>query len=101
MPGFLFNGPQDAPITLVLAHGAGAPMDSPFMETIAAGVANAGIRVARFEFPYMQRRHETGSRGAPDPGPVLVRSWRDAIDELDGGERLVIGVNRSAAESPA
>ena len=91
MPGFLFNGPKDAPITLVLAHGAGAPMDSPFMEAIAAGVAEAGIRVARFEFPYMHRRRETDSRGAPDPGPVLARSWRDAIDKLGGSERLVIG----------
>jgi predicted alpha/beta-hydrolase family hydrolase len=91
MPDFLFNGPSQAPITLVLAHGAGAPMDSIFMETIAKGVAKAGVRVARFEFPYMQRRRKTGSRNAPDPGPVLIQSWRDAIDELGGGERLVIG----------
>jgi len=91
MPDFLFNGPSDAPITLVLAHGAGAPMDSPFMETIAEGVAQAGIGVARFEFPYMCRRRTTGSRGAPDPSTVLIQSWRDTIDQLGGGHRLVIG----------
>jgi predicted alpha/beta-hydrolase family hydrolase len=50
MAEFLFNGLKTAAITLVLAHGAGGPMDSPFMETIAEGVARAGIRVARFEF---------------------------------------------------
>ena len=66
-------------------------MDSPFMETIAEGVAKAGIRVARFEFPYMRRRRETGKGGAPDPGPALMQSWRDTIEKLGGGKRLVIG----------
>jgi predicted alpha/beta-hydrolase family hydrolase len=91
IPEFLFNGPTTAALTLVLAHGAGGPMDSPFMETIAQGVAEAGIRVARFEFPYMRRRRETGKGGAPDSGPVLMESWRDTIAKLGGGERLVIG----------
>ena len=91
IPEFLFNGPPSAAITLVLAHGAGGPMDSPFIETIAQGVAKAGLRVARFEFPYMRRRRETGKRGAPDSGPVLMESWRETIAKLGGGERLVIG----------
>jgi predicted alpha/beta-hydrolase family hydrolase len=91
MAEFLFNGPKTAPLTLVLAHGAEGPMDSTFMETIAEGVAKAGIRAARFEFPYMRRRRETGQGGAPNPGPVLMQSWRDTIEKLGGGERLVIG----------
>ena len=91
MREFLFNGPPSAAITLVLAHGAGGPMDSPFMETVAQGVAKAGIRVARFEFPYMRRRRETGKGGAPDSGPVLMESWRETIEKLGGGERLFIG----------
>lgn len=66
-------------------------MDSPFMETIATGVAKARIRVARFEFPYMRRRRKTGSRGAPDREPALIQSWRDTIEELGGAKRLVIG----------
>jgi predicted alpha/beta-hydrolase family hydrolase len=45
MAEFLFNGLKTAAITLVLAHGAAGPMDSPFMETIAEGVARAGFRV--------------------------------------------------------
>src|ERR1700693_2869203 len=91
MAEFLFNGPKTAALTLVLAHGAGGPMDSPFMENIAGGAAKAGIRVARFEFPYMRRRRETGKGGAPDPGPALMQSWRDTIGELGDPRRLVIG----------
>jgi predicted alpha/beta-hydrolase family hydrolase len=88
---FLFEGPAKAPLTIVLAHGAGAPMDSPFMDTIARGLAAAGLRVARFEFPYMQARRQSGKRGAPDREPVLLQSWRDVVAELGGGARLIIG----------
>jgi predicted alpha/beta-hydrolase family hydrolase len=91
MAEFLFNGLKTAKITLVLAHGAGGPMDSPFMTTIAEGVSKEGIRVARFEFPYMRRRRETGKGSAPEPGPALMQSWREAIEKLGGVTRLVIG----------
>jgi predicted alpha/beta-hydrolase family hydrolase len=66
-------------------------MNSPFMRIVAEGVAAAGIRVARFEFPYMRRRRETGRGGAPDPPAVLLQSWRDTIEGLGDPERLVIG----------
>jgi predicted alpha/beta-hydrolase family hydrolase len=90
-PDFLFDGPEDSSLTLVLAHGAGAPMDSPFLNVIARGVGGAGFRVARFEFPYMRMRRLTGRRRAPDPGTVLEESWLAAIGGLGGGQRLVIG----------
>lgn len=86
----LFDGPDDAEITLILAHGAGAGMDSAPMQAFAEGLAAGGIRVARFEFPYMRRRRETGKRGGPDRPPVLIESWHRAIEEA-GGERVVIG----------
>jgi uncharacterized protein len=88
---FLSNGPADAQVRIVLAHGAGAAMDSPFMDTIATGLAQAGLRVARFEFPYMHARREGRSRGAPDREPVLLQTWRDVIAELGGGAHLVVG----------
>jgi hypothetical protein len=87
----LLDGPAGARTTLVLAHGAGAPMDSPWMNAVAAGLAARGVRVARFEFPYMQRRRAEGKSGAPDREPVLRTAWRAALDELGGGERLAIG----------
>jgi uncharacterized protein len=66
-------------------------MDTPFMRIVAQGVAASDIRVARFEFPYMRRRRETGRRGAPDAPAVLLQSWRDAIGALGDPDRLVIG----------
>lgn len=87
----LTNGPDDARDVLVLAHGAGALMDSPFMETVANGVADAGIRVVRFEFPYMAARRIDGKRRAPDREPVLRTTWLEVIEALGGGQRVVIG----------
>jgi uncharacterized protein len=90
---FLFDGPEPGAqgITVVLAHGAGAPMDSPFMNLMASGLAAEGLRVARFEFPYMRARREEGRNRPPDREPVLRAAWLSAISELGGGERLIIG----------
>ena len=88
---FLTDGPANAPDRCVLAHGAGAPMDSPTMEAIAAGVAAAGIQVVRFEFPYMRRRRDGGGRRPPDRQAVLLETWHEVIDALGGAKDLVIG----------
>lgn len=85
----LVDGPRRARAQLILAHGAGAPMDSPFMQTIAEGVARRGIRVVRFEFPYMQARR-AGRRPPPDRMPVLCRTFLDIL-EKHRHDRLVIG----------
>jgi uncharacterized protein len=90
-PEFLFDGPEDAPRTLVLAHGAGGPMDSPFLNRFASGVAAEGFRVARFEFPYMSARRHGGRRGAPDREPVLRESWLSAIRACGGGASVAVG----------
>ncbi|HYU30555.1 MAG TPA: alpha/beta family hydrolase [Thermoanaerobaculia bacterium] len=87
---WLWNGPEDGPL-IALAHGAGAPMDSPSLEALAKGLAAEGLRVARFEFPYMKARRTGGRRGAPDREPVLLDTWRTAVAELGGGPSLVIG----------
>ena len=75
----LIDGPAEAPATVLLAHGAGAPMDSPFMAAIAAGLAQRGWRVVRFEFPYMARMRETGRRQGPDRMPVLQEAFREQV----------------------
>ena len=86
----LFDGPETAPLTLILAHGAGAPMDSDFMAAFARGLGEAGLRVARFEFPYMAARRRGGGKRPPDRQPVLLETWRQAIAEVGSG-RFAIG----------
>ena len=81
-PEIVFHGSPRAPILIVLAHGAGAGMDSPFMEHVSSGLAERGLRVARFEFPYMQRSRQTGKRRPPDRAPVLLETWQAVIKKL-------------------
>ncbi|MBE0532879.1 MAG: alpha/beta fold hydrolase [Rhodospirillales bacterium] len=88
---FLFDGPDDAPATLALAHGAGAPMDSPFMVFFAEGLAARGLRVVRFEFPYMAGRRTDDRKRGPDRPDVLLAAWREAIGKLGDPGRLIIG----------
>ncbi|MGB8684353.1 MAG: alpha/beta fold hydrolase [Candidatus Binatus sp.] len=91
MAALIIDGPKAATKSFLFVHGAGAPMDSLFMQRVAEGVAASGVRVIRFEFPYMPRRRETGKGGAPEPPSVLMQSFRDAIGEAGGGSTLVIG----------
>ncbi len=78
MIDMLWNGPASSSSLILLAHGAGAPMDSPFMNTAAAGLAERGWRVGRFEFPYMAGRR-SGARRGPDRPDVLRQTWLDAV----------------------
>jgi uncharacterized protein len=63
----LWLRPDDAHAVLLLAHGAGAGMAHPFLESLAAALAAAGVATLRYQFPYM----EHGSR-RPDPPPILT-----------------------------
>ena len=75
----LIDGPDDAMASVLPAHAAGAPMNSPFMAAIAGGLAQRGWRVVRFEFPYMARMRETGRRQGPDRMPVLQETFREPV----------------------
>ena len=93
LPDLLVDAPPGgtAPaLTFAFAHGAGAPMDTPFMTFFAAALAARGWRVVRFEFPYMARRRREPKRPPPDRQTVLLDTWRQVIAEL-GPEKLVIG----------
>lgn len=87
---YLTDGPANGPVFL-FAHGAGGAMDTPFMDRVAKAMGERGIRVVRFEFPYMAARREGGKRGAPDRQPALLDSWRRVIQEHGGGANVVIG----------
>ncbi len=90
IPELLVDGPADAALTVALAHGAGAPMDTPFMAAFAEGLAERGHRAVRFEFPYMAERRRSGKRAGPNRAEILLETWRSVIGEL-GTANLVIG----------
>jgi predicted alpha/beta-hydrolase family hydrolase len=89
-PEFLVDGPVDAPRRIALAHGAGVGMDSPFMEFFAKRLGERGVRVVRFEFPYMAEYRRTRRKKPPDREPVLRDSWLKVVAAL-GAPGLVIG----------
>jgi predicted alpha/beta-hydrolase family hydrolase len=70
---------------VIFAHGAGAPMDSEFMADVSEQLADQGLEVIRFEFPYMQKRRLDGKKRPPDRAPVLISYFEEMISEYAGG----------------
>ena len=68
--------PADARLLYVLAHGAGAGMRHPFLETISQRLAEREIATLRYQFPYMEQRARR-----PDPPPVAAAAVRAAVME--------------------
>ncbi|MDF2120122.1 alpha/beta hydrolase [Roseiarcaceae bacterium H3SJ34-1] len=87
---FLQDGPERAKITVLLAHGAGAPMDSASMNASAQALAAQGLRVVRFEFDYMAARR-TGGRKPPPRADKVMPEYIAAIDALNAKGPLIIG----------
>jgi predicted alpha/beta-hydrolase family hydrolase len=81
--------PTQARACFVFAHGAGAGMTHPFMETFAAGLGERGVATLRYQFPYM----ENGSK-RPDPPAIAHAAVRAAVAEAGrncGGLALIAG----------
>jgi predicted alpha/beta-hydrolase family hydrolase len=91
MTKFLFDGPDDAEVSILLAHGAGAPMDSASLNASTKALAAAGLRVARFEFDYMASRRTSQAKRPPPRAEKLVSEYIAVIEELDATGPLVIG----------
>lgn len=88
---FIFDGSEDAHFTVLLAHGAGAPMDSAAMNAAAKALAAAEFRVARFEFAYMAARR-TGGHARPPKAETVNPEYIAAVDDLGPTEGpLIIG----------
>jgi predicted alpha/beta-hydrolase family hydrolase len=66
--------PDNAICLLTIAHGAGAGMVHPFMEELAASLAETGIATLRFNFPYMEK-----GKGIPDRPPVAHKTIEAVI----------------------
>ena len=67
---------------LLLAHGAGAPMDSEFMNRISIQLSEKGVIVIRFEFPYMRERRSKGRKKPPDNMQILLTSFYDTLESI-------------------
>ncbi|MCZ6507018.1 MAG: alpha/beta hydrolase, partial [Acidobacteria bacterium] len=66
--------PIDASVLYVLAHGAGAGMSHPFLDSVSRALAARGVATLRYQFPYM----EAGGR-RPDPPAIAQKTVRSAV----------------------
>ena len=94
MTDFLWTRPETPPVaTLLLAHGAGAAMDSAFMNKLAAALSSQGIAAARFEFADMAGRRTGGPKKPPPRADKLIAEFQtelqSALSQSDGP--LLIG----------
>lgn len=85
----VFAAPKKGAPVLVVAHGAGAGMDHPFLVGFAEGMNDQGVATMRFNFPYME-----AGRRSPGAPAVAVAAWRAAFDaatERAAGAPVVAG----------
>ena len=78
---WLLAEPAEAPIAqILLAHGAGSPMDSDWMNQVTAMLVESGVRVVRFEFDYMHRRREDGTKRPPSKQDKLLIEFQEQLE---------------------
>jgi predicted alpha/beta-hydrolase family hydrolase len=85
----LLTRPSGARACFVFAHGAGAGMTHPFMETVTQGLGERGVATLRYQFPYMEKASKR-----PDPPAVVHMAVRAAVAEAArrcAGLRLIAG----------
>ena len=82
--------PGESKTCLIIAHGAGGPMYSPFISYFHKGLAEKGYLTVKFNFPYMEAR-----RKIPDKREILEASYRQVIEEVKASryqpERIFVG----------
>ena len=86
----LVDGTEGGDATILLAHGAGAPMDSASLNAIAKALAAENLRIVRFEFGYMAARR-SGQRKPPPRAETLEPEYLAAVDALAAQGPLIIG----------
>ncbi|MDR9830138.1 alpha/beta fold hydrolase [Vibrio sp. FNV 38] len=87
--GVMLNGHEQDPV-FIFAHGAGAGMGHVFMEQVANEIAEQGVYVVRFNFPYMVKRAQDGTRRPPDRAPKLLEAYTNMIESF-APRKVVIG----------
>ena len=79
--------PEEAKYVLVLAHGAGAGMNHPFMEMLSVKLVEKNFAVFRYQFPYFEK-----GRRSPDPLNILTATVRSAIETASN--KLMLGLEK-------
>ena len=74
--------PTKARACFVFAHGAGAGMTHPFMETVATGLGERDVATLRYQFPYMEKASRR-----PDPPAIVHAAVRAAVAEAGPAAR--------------
>jgi hypothetical protein len=71
--------PKDwnATIAVILAHGAGQGIDSPFMKFFHEALPDRGLLSVQFNFEYMEQH-----RKVPDPQPKMQARYREVVREV-------------------
>src|SRR6187431_3162400 len=83
----LWSGPENAEWTLVYAPGAGSDLRDPFGIFAANDLAERGLALLRFQFPYSEEK-----RRLPDRPPVLEATWESAIRVArERSQKLAVG----------
>ena len=94
----IYSRPADASGTIIVAHGAGAGKEHPFMSGFTREMDAAGFATLRFDFPYREAK-----RRFPDRPPVAIATWRAAVSfaaERAGEARSRGGESATATTSP-
>lgn len=84
-----YGNPGPSTPLLVLAHGAGAGEDHPWVRNVGGGLASRGVSVTTFNFPYRD-----AGRKVPDRGPVLEAAYREVwtgVRNSAGGAAMFAG----------
>jgi predicted alpha/beta-hydrolase family hydrolase len=79
--------PDNPSATVVVAHGAGAGMEHPFLRGFTSALNELGTATLRFNFPYRE-----AGRKFPDRPPVALATWRAA---------MAVAAERAAAHNDA
>src|SRR4051812_8892265 len=74
---------------LVVAHGAGAGIDHPFIKGCCEELADAGVSALRFNFPYLEAGRKTP--GSPKDATAAVVAAVDAATTRTGGRPVFAG----------
>ncbi|RUO49721.1 alpha/beta family hydrolase [Pseudidiomarina donghaiensis] len=80
----------DGAVRIIFAHGAGAGLQSDFMQYFALGLALKNIEVVRFNFPYWQKFMDTGVRRPPNPMAELEHCMRTVAQQYNDNKSLYL-----------